>query len=102
MGAYYFDPIPGAPTNFSISGGIGQHPQLNWTLPADQDLQSIDIYRKFTDQGGGYVLYQSVLPTVTNFTDIQVTIAAAGGKFTPNVCYRLQAKDNIDQLSNFF
>jgi len=100
MGAYYYDAIPGSPTNFTITGNVGQHPQLSWTLPSDLDLHAVEIFRRLTNQGLNYILLASISGTSTDYTDNEIYISS-GGKFTPNACYKVRAVDHIDQPSNY-
>ncbi len=100
MGANYYDAVPSAPTNFTISGNIGQHPTINWTLCTDSDIAEYEIWRKLTDYGSQYYLRATVSNSTDQYIDTELTIAA-GGKFVPNACYKVRAVDNIDQMSTF-
>jgi len=100
MGVYYFDAVPATPTNFSISGSVGQHPTLHWTLSPDADISEYEIWRRLTEGDSQYSLRSTVSNSTSEYIDTEITINA-GGKRVPRACYRVRAVDNIDQMSPF-
>ncbi len=100
MGAYYYDAVPSKPTNFTISGYIGQHPTIRWTLCPDTDIAEYQIWRRLTDHGPQYSLRSTVGSSTSEYVDTEITISA-GRRMTPKACYKVRAVDNIDQMSAY-
>jgi hypothetical protein len=89
-GFYIFDVLPdiAAPTGFTLSGSIGEHPTLSWDASSAVGLQGYKLYQKWGS--GNYFLLINLGRNTTSFTDPGVFIGS-GGKFAPTTCYKVTA-----------
>jgi len=92
IGAYYYDHIPAAPTNLTLSGGYYSNPVLNWTASSDGDINRYYIYRR-QDSKGSFINIGST--TGTQYTDTDIII----GPPMATWYYYVKAKDNVNQYS---
>ncbi len=92
-----FARIPAIPTNFYITGSVGQHPTLHWNSNTEHDLDGYNIYVNY--HAGSWEFLHSVNKNTTSWTDNGVTIT--GGKFDPLVCYRITAFNIVGLESDY-
>ncbi|MCH7964781.1 MAG: T9SS type A sorting domain-containing protein [Bacteroidetes bacterium] len=97
-GFYIFDVLPiAAPTGFTLSGSVGEHPTLSWDASSAVGLTGYKLYQKW-GSGGSYSLLITLGRNTTSFTDPGVTIGP-GGKYETRTCYRVTAYNIIDRES---
>jgi len=89
---------PSAPQNLSVSGGPGDHPELNWNQPLEADVKKYLIYRnvrwsKYNQTGW---MYQGNT-TQTNWEDFNFLI---GGPIA-TAYYKVVAQDLTNQNSGY-
>ncbi|MDD3558363.1 MAG: hypothetical protein PHW27_07280 [Melioribacteraceae bacterium] len=92
------DAAPATPQNFSISGSVGQHPQLSWSANKDLDLAGYKVYRSV--DGYPFVSIATISPSITSYIDNDVTIFHPKDAVS-DVCYKLIAYDSNSNNSNY-
>ena len=84
-----FAGAPATPSNFAVTGSVGQPPQLDWDDNDEPDLVGYYLYRNYN--GSGFSLFDSVSTPTNTYTDN--TYEISNSKFDPTVCYKLTAYD---------
>lgn len=92
------DAAPATPQNFSISGSVGQHPQLSWSANKDLDLAGYKVYRSVDSYP--FVSIATLSPSITSYIDNDVTILHPKDAVS-DVCYKLIAYDSNSNNSNY-
>lgn len=91
------DAAPATPQNFSISGSVGQHPQLSWSANKDLDLAGYKVYRSVDSYP--FVSIATLSPSTTSYIDNDVTILHPKDAVS-DVCYKIIAFD-VSNNSNY-
>ncbi len=94
INAYYTLAPPDAPGNLSISGGVGDNPNLIWDANIEPDIEEYNIYKK--EGAGNWFQIGTVDVPDTQWTDVSCEI---GTRFDPLVYYQVKAEDFTEQES---
>jgi len=93
---FYNNAPPKTPSNFRITGRVGQHPTLHWTQNNEPDISGYNIYRRLNGQSQFYLISTINHPN-SIFIDNQVTINRFGNTY---VTYHITTIDSIQNESN--